>query len=344
MELKTVRVEDAVGRALAHDVTRIVPGRFKGPAYRRGHVIQPEDVQTLLDLGKEHVYVLDLEEGDVHEDEASVRLARAVAGRGIRLSEPVESRVNLVATHDGLIRVDIEGLRRLNALGYLALATLHDATVARQGDTVAALKPLPLILSEADVRRAAEFCEVRGGLVRVLPFQRLRVGVVVTGSEVAKGRIKDEFGPVVAGKVEPFGCCVSVVVCVMDDAAAIAQAIHGVAILSDLILVTGGMSVDPDDTTPAGVRLSGAQIERYGAPVMPGVMLLLAYLDAKPVLGVPACAIFYRTTVLDLILPRLLAGERVTGADIAALGHGGLCRGPAACGECTFPHCEFGKG
>jgi molybdenum cofactor synthesis domain-containing protein len=342
--MTTVKVEDAVGRALAHDVTRIVPGQFKGPAYHRGHVIQPEDVPALLDLGKEHVYVLELEQGDVHEDEASVRLAMAAAGPGLRLSEPVESRVNFVATDDGIVRVDTQGLKRLNSLGYVALATLHDATVAQKSDIVAALKPLPLVLSAEDIRRAAEFCQVRRGLVRVLPFHRLRVGVVVTGSEVAKGRIKDEFGPVVAAKVEAFGSRVAGVVCVTDDPGAIAQAIHDVAASSDLILVTGGMSVDPDDATPAGVRLSGARIESYGAPVMPGVMLLLAYLDAKPVLGVPACALYYPTTVLDLVLPRLLAGERVTGAEIAALGHGGLCRTPAACIACTFPHCAFGKG
>ena len=344
MKLKTVKVEDAVGRALAHDVTRIVPGRFKGPAYCRGHVIQPEDVPALLDLGKERIYVLDLEQGDVHEDEAAVRLATAVAGPGLRLSEPVESRVNLVATHDGLVRVDVGRLRRLNALGYVSLATLHDATVTRQDDTVAAIKPLPLVLSEEEVRRAVALGRVRRGLVRVLPFRRLPVGVVITGNEVAKGRIEDEFGPVVERKVGAFGCCVAVVVCVEDDPAAIAQAIHGVASISDLVLVTGGMSVDPDDATLAGVRLSGARIERYGAPVMPGVMLLLAYLGAKPVLGVPACALFYSATVLDLVLPRLLAGERVTAGKIAWLGHGGLCRGPAVCGQCTFPHCEFGKG
>lgn len=344
MKMTTVKVEDAVGRALAHDVTRIVPGQFKGPAYHRGHVIRAEDVPALLDLGKEHVYVLELEQGDVHEDEASVRLAMAVAGPGLRLSEPVESRVNFVATDDGVVRIDTQGLKRLNSLGYLALATLHDATVAQKGDIVAALKPLPLVLGEEDVQRAVEFCQVRRGLVRVLPFRRLQVGVVVTGSEVAKGRIKDEFGPVVAAKVEAFGSRVAGVVCVTDDPGAIAQAIHDVAASSDLILVTGGMSVDPDDATPAGVRLSGARIESYGAPVMPGVMLLLAYLDAKPVLGVPACALYYPTTVLDLVLPRLMAGERVTGAEIAALGHGGLCRTPAACGDCTYPHCAFGKG
>jgi molybdenum cofactor synthesis domain-containing protein len=344
MKKKTLSVEDAVGAVLWHDVTRIVPGRVKGPAYRRGHVIRAEDVPVLLDLGKEHVYVLDLEQGDVHEDEAAVRLAKAVAGPGLRPSQPAESRVNLVATHDGVVRIDTRRLKRLNALSYLALATLHDATVVRKGDVVAALKPLPLVLSEEDVRRAVEFCQVRRGLVRVLPFRRLRVGVVVTGSEVARGHIKDEFGPVVTAKVEAFGSRVAGVVCVTDDPSAIARAIHDAVRSSDLVVVTGGMSVDPDDATPAGVRLSGASIERYGAPVMPGVMLLLAYLDAKPVLGVPACALYYPTTVLDLILPRLLAGERVTGAEIAALGHGGLCRTPAACIACTFPHCEFGKG
>jgi hypothetical protein len=344
MKLITVKVQDAVGRPLGHDVTRIVRGQFKGPAYRKGHVIRREDVQALLQLGKEHVYVLDLEEGDVHEDEASVRLAKAVAGPGLQLSEPVESRVNLIAAFNGVLRVDVEGVRRLNALGYIALATLHDVTVAHDGDAVAAIKPVPLVLSEKDVRRAEEFSQARGGLVRVLPFRPLRVGVVVTGSEVAKGRIKDEFTPVVTAKVEAFDCRVVEVIRVTDEPTAIARAIHDVVGSSDLVLVTGGMSVDPDDATPAGIRLSGAHIERYGAPVMPGVMFLLAYLDGKPVLGVPACALFYPTTVFDLVLPRLLAGERVTGEEIAALGHGGLCRGPTACDGCTYPYCEFGKG
>jgi hypothetical protein len=344
MKKKTVRVEDAVGAVLPHDVTRIVPGRFKGPAYRRGHVIRAEDIPVLRDVGEEHIYVLELEEGDVHEDDAAVRLAGAIAGPGLRLSEPVESRVNLIAVHDGLLRVDIEGVRDLNALGYLALATLHDATVVHQAETVAAVKPIPLVLGEKDVRSAEELCRAQGGLVGLLPFRSLSVGIVVTGSEVATGRIQDEFGPVVRAKVEAFGCRVVRQVQVLDDADAIARAIRDVAGPSELVLVTGGMSVDPDDATAAGIRQTGARVERHGAPVMPGVMFLLAYLGDKPVVGVPASALFYSVTVLDIVLPRLLAGERVTENDIAALGHGGLCRGPDACIACTFPHCEFGKG
>ncbi len=344
MKKALVSVEDAVGAVLWHDVTKIVRGRFKGPAYRRGHIIRAEDVSALRDLGKEHVYVLELQQGDVHEDEAAVRLAGAIAGPGIRLSEPVESRVNLIAAHDGLLRVDIKGVRHLNALGYLALATLHDAMVVHQADTVAAVKPIPLVLREEDVRRAEELCRAQNGLVGLLPLRSLSVGVVVTGSEVATGRIQDEFGPVVRAKVEAFGSRVVRQVQASDDAEAIARAIRDVAGPSELVLVTGGMSVDPDDATPAGIRQTGARVERYGAPVMPGVMLLLAYLDGKPVVGVPACALFYSVTVLDIVLPRLLAGERVTGDDITALGHGGLCRGPDACIACTYPHCDFGKG
>ncbi len=344
MKTVFIAVEDAVGRVLWHDVTKIVRGSFKGPAYRRGHVIEAEDIPLLRDLGKEHVYVLELEEGDVHEDEAAVRLAGAIAGTGLSLSVPVESRVNLIAADDGLLRVDTEGVGELNALGYLALATLHDATVAREGEVVAAVKPIPLVLSEEDVRRAEQACRARGGLVRILPLRSLSVGVVVTGTEVATGRIRDEFSPVIRAKVEAFGSRVVRQVRVPDDADAIARAIRDVAGPSELVLVTGGMSIDPDDATPAGIRRAGASVERYGAPVMPGVMLLLAYLEAKPLIGVPACALFYPTTALDLLLPRLLAGERVTGDDMAALGHGGLCRGPDACGGCTYPRCDFGKG
>jgi molybdenum cofactor synthesis domain-containing protein len=341
MKATMVSVEEAVGRALSHDVTRIVRGKFKGPAYRRGYVIRAEDIEALLRLGKEHVYVLELEEGDVHEDEAAVRLAKAVAGPGLRLSEPVESRVNLIAARDGLLRIDIHGVRQLNGLGYVALVTLHDATVTRRGDVVAAVKPVPLALSEKDMRRAEELCQAQGGLVRMLPFRALRVSVVVTGSEVAKGRIEDEFTPVVMAKVNTFGSHVERVTRVVDDPDAIAQAIQDVAVRSDLVLVTGGMSIDSDDTSPAGIRLSGARVERYGAPVMPGVMFMLAYLGETPVLGLPGCVMYCPVTVFDLVLPRLLAGERVTGEEIAALGHGGLCRGHA---KCTFPHCEFGKG
>lgn len=344
MKKAIVSVEDAVGAVLQHDVTRIVRGHFKGPAYRRGHVIRAEDIPALQDLGKQHVYVLELQQGDVHEDEAAIRVAGAVAGAGIRLTEPVESRVNLVARHDGLLRVDVEGVRHLNELGYFALATLHDAIVVRQAETVAAVKPVPLVLREKDVHRAGALCRARGGLVGLLPFRPLSVGLVVTGSEVATGRIEDEFGPVIAAKVESFGSRVARQVQVADDADAIARAVREVAEPSDLVLVTGGMSVEPDDVTPAGIRRAGAHVERYGAPVMPGVMLLLAYLGRKPVVGVPACALFYSVTVLDIVLPRLLAGERVKGHEIAALGHGGLCRGPDACIACTYPHCEFGKG
>lgn len=344
MKKAILSVENAVGAILQHDVTKIVRGRFKGPAYRRGHVIRPEDIPALQDLGKQHVYVLELEDGDVHEDEAAVRLAGAIAGDGVRLSEPVESRINLVAAHDGLLQVDVEGIRHLNELGYLALATLHDATVVQRDETVAAVKPVPLVLGEKDVRRAEELCRARGSLVGLLPLRPLSVGIVVTGSEVATGRIQDEFGPVVGAKLESFGSRVVRQVQVPDDADAIARAIRDVAEASELVLVTGGMSVDPDDATPAGIRQAGTHVERYGAPVMPGVMLLLAYLDDKPVVGVPACALFYPVTVLDIVLPRLLAGERVTGDDIAALGHGGLCRGPDACIACTYPHCDFGKG
>jgi len=341
MKVTMVNVEDAVGRALSHDVTRIVTRQFKGPAYRKGHVIRAEDIEALLRLGKEHVYVLEMEEEDVHEDEAAVRLAKALAGPGLRLSEPAESRVNLIAAHDGLLRVDVRGVKQLNELGYVAVATLHDATVTRQGDMVAAVKPVPLALSEKDMRRAEELCQAQGGLVRMLPFRALRVGVVVTGSEVAKGLIEDEFGPVVTAKLEAFGSRVVRAVCVTDETAAIAQAIRDVAVGSDLVLVTGGMSVDPDDASPAGIRLSGARVERYGAPVMPGVMFMLAYLGETPVLGLPGCVMYCPTTIFDLVLPRLLVGEIVTSEEIAAFGHGGLCRGHA---KCTFPHCEFGKG
>mgnify|MGYP005835318615 CR=1 FL=1 len=340
MQAKTIDVREAVGKVLCHDVTKIVRGEFKGPAFRKGHVIAAGDIPELLRLGKEKVFVLELEEGEVHEDEAGVRLGRAAAGPGISCAAPKESRVNLFADRAGLLKINIPALEAVNDLPEVILATLPNNTPVAPGEMVAGTKVIPLVVKEEVVREAEEIGASCGGIVRVEPFRSLAAGIIVNGNEICSGLVRDDFGPVLKQKVESYGSTVLALEHAPDDPAAIARLINGlIARGVRLVLVSGGMSVDPDDVTPQGIRLSGAVVEKYGSPVLPGAMFLLAYHGDVPVLGVPACGMFFRTTVLDLVLPRLLTGERLTRRDIVALAHGGLCRG---CPECRYPRCSFG--
>lgn len=340
--MKKVRVEDAVGHVLCHDITKIVPGEFKGPAFKKGHIIQEEDIPELLKLGKEHLYVWEAKPGTLHENEAALRMARAAAGENIRLTEPGEGKVDLVATRRGLLKVNAPALYRINSIEETMMATLHTNRVVEKNAVVAGTRVIPLVVNEDKIVRVEEICRESGPILSVLPLKPLTVGVVVSGNEVYKGRVQDAFGPVVKQKVETFGCQVIHHVVVPDDTARIAAAAREMLDRkAELVLITGGMSVDPDDLTPAAVKSLGARIVTYGSPVLPGAMFLLAYLGETPIMGLPGCVMYSKTTVFDLVLPRVLAGETLTRNDIAALGHGGLCLG---CGECRFPHCPLGKG
>lgn len=340
MQAQVIPIEEAVGKVLSHDITKVVPGEFKGVAFKKGHIIREEDIPELLKLGKERVYVLELDADDVHEDEAGVRLGRAVAGEGVACSEPKESRVNLYAARSGLLKINVPALEAINDLPEVILSTLPNNTPVTEGDVLAGTKVIPLTVKEEVVRAAEAIAAEQGKVIRVIPYQPLEVGIIVTGGEVFAGRIKDAFGPVLREKVESFGSHVRDLKYASDDPFMIARLIEEMIAAGDrLVLVSGGMSVDPDDVTPQGIAMSGAYIEKYGAPVLPGAMFLLAYKDRIPVIGVPACGMYFRTTILDLILPRLLTGERLTRKDIVALAHGGLCR---SCPECHYPRCSFG--
>jgi hypothetical protein len=341
MTMKKVKVGEAIGMPLGHDVTKVVPGTFKGPAFRRGHIIREEDIPELLSIGKEHVYIMELGKEEVHEEEAASRIARAICGRGIEFSEPNEGKVNLKATAFGLLRINRRLLNNFNSLGEIIVATLHNNTVCDTGTVVAATRIIPLYTSEANVAQVEEICQAGGKVIEVIPFERKLVGVVITGNEVFKGRIEDKFGAVMKRKIEALGSVIKEQTIVPDNAEVIAQAItkmreNG----SEVIVVCGGLSVDPDDVTVEGVGKSGARIVSYGAPVLPGAMFLFARLGNIPILGAPACVIYSPTTIFDLILPRVLAGEKIRRQDIVALGHGGLC---LDCEECSFPTCPFGK-
>ena len=339
--LRKVKIEDAIGTVLAHDVTKVIPGKFKGPGFRRGHVIKEEDIPELLNIGKEHVYIMELAEGEIHEEEAALRLARVMCGSGVEPGEPREGRVNLRAKTPGLLKINTALLKKINNLIEIVVATLHTDTVCHAGMVVAATKIIPLLTTEAKVSEVEQICQVQDKTVEVIPFENKRVGVIITGNEVFKGRIKDKFGEIINKKVTALGSTINHQIIVPDDATVIAQAIAETkAAGSEVIIVCGGLSVDPDDVTVEGVRKSGAEIVSYGAPVMPGAMFLYAVWENIPILGAPACVIYNPATIFDLILPRVLAGEMIHREDIIDLGHGGLCLN---CGKCSFPICPFGK-
>ncbi len=341
--LKIIPLEESVGCTLAHDITEIRPGEFKGPAFRKGHVVCHEDLCHLERLGKNHLYVAELAVDEIHENEAAVMLADALAGAGISWTgEPKEGRINLYAAHDGLLRVETTTLAAFNMVDEVMCATLHNHTLVRKGNLVAATRAIPLVMKRAAIERASEIARLNGPVLTVTPLRQARVGIIVTGNEVFNGLIQDRFAPILREKVENLGSQVSALDFVPDDAEQIAATIRSQLDRDcDLLLLTGGMSVDPDDVTRHGIRKAGANELHYGSSVLPGAMFLVAYLGDIPLLGVPGCALHHKVTVLDLILPRILAGQRVNKAQLAFLGHGGLCRD---CPECHYPQCPFGKG
>ncbi len=324
--LKVIPVEQAIGLPLAHDITEIIPGKHKGPAFRRGHIIRPEDVAKLLDVGKANIYVMELEKDELHEEDAAQRLAKAAAGANLKLTEPSEGRINLVATISGLLKIDTDLLYRFNSLGDLMLATLPGDRFVKEGTVVAGTRTIPVFVKEELVQKAEALCKDKP-IATILPMPAKKVHLVVTGSEVFTGRIKDGFGPVVSKKVGELGSSVESVKFAPDDPDVIGGLIKDAKRAgADLILVSGGMSVDPDDKSPEGIRRSGAKVETHGFPILPGSMFLMAYLGDTPVMGLSGCVLHDPFTAFDALLPRLIAGEKITRADIMAMGHGGLAK------------------
>lgn len=336
--MKTVRTQDAVGMPLAHDLTQIIPGEYKGARFKKGHIVAKEDVPIMLSMGKEHLFVLELGEDDVHEDEAGKRIAQAAAGKNIRLNPKGEGKVELHAACRGILRVDRDKLLELIDDDEVMFASIQGNQLVEENQLIAGTRVIPLYVKENTVARA----EAVQDIVWIDPLIPAKIGIVTTGSEIYHGRIQDKFGDILRKKFSSLGCTVMEQLFADDDDQMIADCItqlknRGV----EMIAVTGGMSVDPDDRTPAGIRAAGTDIITYGAPVLPGAMFLLGYLDDIPVVGLPGCVMYHGASVFELVVPRLLAGEKMQRKDIKLLGHGGLCRG---CKVCTFPNCGFGKG
>ena len=341
--IKTIKLKDSVGTKLAHDITEIRPGEFKGAAFRKGHTVCNEDLCRLQKLGKNHLYLIDLEADEIHENEAAAIVAKALAGKGVGWeNEPREGKIGLKADRDGLLMVDVAALTAFNMIDEVMCATLHNHTLVKAGDLVAATRAIPLVMKRAPIERAAAIAGQNGGVVSVRSLRHGKVGLIITGNEVYQGLIEDRFAPILTRKLTELGCDVDSINFTPDDTKIIRQAICAhIERGCDLILLSGGMSVDPDDVTRKGISLAGADEIHYGAAALPGAMFLVAYIDNVPLIGVPACGLHHRVTVLDLVLPRILSGEHIGKKELAFLGHGGLCQD---CPECTYPHCAFGKG
>ncbi len=343
MKARQVPVEEAIGMIIPHDLTEVRPQVFKGPAFKKGHVITEKDIEYLKKMGKDHIYALELEPDELHEDEAAQQLASLVAGEGVKASEEInEGKVQFKAAYAGLFKVQTQGLLALNTLGEIILATKHNNFFVHQGEILAAGRAIPLVVKRGLLEEIEKIIDLYGPLIRVKRPAIKKAALVITGNEVYYGRIKDAFAPALLPKLKHFALDVLAVRFCPDNKHVIKKTLEQVLGLgAELVLVTGGMSVDPDDVTRFAVADLPAHIVTYGSPVLPGAMFLLAYYQDIPIIGVPACGMYYRTTVLDLVLPRIICGEKLTKTDIAALGHGGLCYN---CKDCRFPLCPFGRG
>ena len=338
--MKKVNVRDAVGMVLCHDITQIIPGKFKGRAFQKGHIIQEEDIEKLLSCGKEHIYVWEYKEGILHENEAAERLRDIVCGDGIEFGAEIkEGKIDFFAKEDGLLKVNEEELFKINSLGEMMVATIHNNTPVKKGEKLGGTRIIPLVIEEEKIKRAEDLIPTK--IMEVKKIHPKKAYMITTGSEVYSGKIQDAFGPAVKRKLEEYNCELVRQVILPDDKEKIKEAIKdGLNDGAELVMCTGGMSVDPDDMTPTAIKETGAELVTYGSPVLPGAMLLVAYNGDVPILGLPGCVMYNKRTAFDLVLPRVLANEKVTFEDIAKLGHGGFCLN---CKVCTFPHCSFGK-
>ena len=339
--MKLMRTEDAIGQVLCHDITQIIPGVKKGPVFKKGHIITPEDVPVLLSVGKEHVYIWEKDDTRFHENEAARILCEMSRNDYMDASDPSEGKIELTAQVDGLFTLDRQRLYAVNSLGEMMIATRHAGPV-KKGDKLAGMRVIPLVIEKEKMAVARETAGDTP-LLTLTPYRALKVGLVTTGSEVYYGRIQDQFTPVIKAKLAEYGAEVTHHVLLPDDHAAVTEKIKEfLADGVDMVLCTGGMSVDPDDKTPLAIKNAGVNVVTYGAPVLPGAMFLLSYTDdGRPVCGLPGCVMYAKRTIFDLVLPYLAAGVPVTREQIAAYGEGGLCLN---CKVCTWPNCGFGKG
>lgn len=339
--MDVIKTVDAVGHILCHDITQIIKDSKKEAIFRKGHVVKEEDIEVLLSLGKDSLYVWEAKEGLIHENDAADILYHICANYNMHKSNIKEGKIDVISDIDGLLKVDIEKLRTINALGEIIIATRHSNFPVKKGDKLASTRVVPLLIEDWKMEKAKAI----GNEIPILSLKKFSIkkaGIITTGNEVFHGRIKDTFTPVIIDKLKEYGVNVNEHVIHDDDCEKITSSILSmIKNGAEIILCTGGMSVDPDDKTPLAIKNTGARIVSYGSPVLPGAMFLLAYIGEVPILGLPGCVMYSKKTIFDIMLPRVLAKDEINLEDIASLGHGGLC---LSCDTCIFPNCAFGKG
>ena len=352
-KMKLIKTVDAEGAVLCHDITQIIKGVTKDAVFRKGHIVTREDIPVLLSVGKDELYVWEKEEGMMHENDAAEVLISMCIGDHMDKSGVKEGKIELSAACDGLLKVNEAGMRAVNGFGQMMIASRHGNCPVKKGDKLAGTRIIPLVIEEDKIMAAKATAEKATGgepILKLLPFQNKKVGIVTTGNEVFYGRIQDTFTPVIEGKFKEYDAEVIAHEIWNDDDKKVTEAIlRMIEQGADIVCCTGGMSVDPDDRTPLAIKNTGARIVTYGAPVLPGAMFLLAYYEVKEgpnprtvvIMGLPGCVMYAKRTIFDLVLPRVMADDEITAGELSTLGQGGLCLN---CKVCTFPNCGFGKG
>lgn len=340
--MKTIKTVDAVGQVLGHDITQIIPGKFKGPLFKKGHIITKEDIPVLLSVGKDTIYIYEKDEKMLHENDAAEILRDLCGNENMYASEPSEGKIELFASCDGLFIVDNDLLNKVNSFGEMMIATRASGFLVKKGDKLAGTRVIPLVIEKEKMKKVQNLIG-HNKIMKVVPLKKKTYGLITTGNEVFHGRIKDAFTPILEAKLKAYGTTLKEHIILDDNHEKITKAILDMLSKGvDMVLCTGGMSVDPDDKTPLAIKNSGVDIVTYGAPVLPGAMFLVSYTkDGRPVLGLPGCIMYAKRTIFDLVIPYILADIKVSKEFMNSLGNGGLCLN---CEVCSFPNCGFGKG
>ncbi len=338
--MKLVKTEDAVGHVLCHDVTQIIKGVTKGALFKKGHIVTKEDIPLLLSIGKENLYIWENDETMMHENDAAMVLLSMCQNEYMKHGNISEGKIELSSTIDGLLKIDSKALYTVNSFGQMMIATRHGNTVVHAGDKLAGMRIIPLVIEKEKMEKVKSL--INKPILEIKPFVLKKAAIITTGSEVYKGRIQDTFTPVIEEKLKEYGCSMVYHEICDDDDKMVTQKINEALEMGvDIVLCTGGMSVDPDDRTPLAIKNTQADIISYGSPVLPGAMFLLSYKGDVPIVGLPGCVMYSKRTIFDLALPRLMAKDKITASELASLGEGGLCLN---CDICTYPNCGFGKG
>lgn len=340
--MKLIKTKDAIGCVLCHDITQIIKGVSKDAVFKKGHVVKAEDIPVLLSVGKDYLYVLEDETGMIHENDAADILTKLCQGDNIDHGSVKEGKIELFALCDGILKINREELTSINQLGQMMIASRHGNTFVKKGDKLAGTRIIPLLIEEEKMQKAKQLAPLP--IFNIKKIKNKKIAVITTGNEVYYGRIEDTFTPVIKEKLAEYEQTIMAQTILNDDHSKITATILKMIEekKADMIICTGGMSVDPDDRTPLAIKNTGAKIVSYGAPVLPGAMFMLAYYQQNiPIVGLPGCVMYAKRTIFDLVLPRLLADDKIESEELAKLGEGGLCLN---CEHCTYPNCGFGKG